>query len=244
MTIKIADTFEVLTAAPIDSRMVIRKYDDLQYIDELVKYEGMVVYTLLEKSRYILKDGNFVLIDPVIYEDGENGYMLTQNAVTAISNTITTDNVPEGDTNLYFTSSNVGNTFIREQFTHAEDVYIPANGSMYFDIIVSTNFQVISIRASHRCRVRIYGDSDGRLNDLPRSFGTPPNPLDTVFVDFVVPVADTDYLIAPSPFVVSKSDLMSSECYMTITNNESTDEGIVVELTYVNFGLKTEQEPS
>lgn len=242
MTIKIADTFEVLTAVPIDGRMVIRKYDDLQYVDESVTYEGMVVYALEEQSRYILIDGNFVLIDQVIYESNE-GYRLTQNAVTAISNTITTDNVPEGDTNLYFTSSNVGNTFIREQFTHAEDVYIPANGSMYFDIIVSNNFQVISIRASHRCRVRIYGDSDGCLNDLPRSFGTPPNPLDTVFVDFVVPVADTDYLIAPSPFVVSKSDLMSSECYMTITNNESTDEGIVVELTYVNFGLKTEPEP-
>lgn len=242
MTIKIADMFEVLTAAPIDSRMVIRKYDDLQYVDELVTYEGMVVYALLEKSRYILIDGNFVLIDQVIYESS-GGYRLTQNAVTAITNTITTDNVPEGDTNLYFTSSNVGNTFIREQFTHAEDVGIPANGSMYFDIIVSTNFQVISIRANHRCRVRIYGDSDGRLNDLPRSFGTPPNPLDTVFVDFVVPVADTDYLIAPSPFVVSKSDLMLSECYMTITNNESTEESIVVELTYVNFGLKPEEAP-
>ena len=102
MTIKIADQFEVLTAAPIDSRMVVDSYDDLQYIDELVLYEGMVVYTLLEKSRYILKDGNFVLIDQVIYESS-GGYRLTQNAVTAISNTITTDNVPEGTTNLYFT---------------------------------------------------------------------------------------------------------------------------------------------
>ena len=240
MSIKISDKFEVLTNAPIDSRLVVTEYNDLLNIDEAVLYEGLVVYVVNEQARYEYKDNNFVLMIPAVYyDDWFSGYLLSPEVVTAITDTITTDNLPEGDTNLYFTSSNVGNTFIREQFTHAKEVYIPANGSRYFDIRVSTNFQVISIRASHMCRVRIYGDYDGCLNDLPRSFGTPPNPLDTVFVDFVVPVADTDYLIAPSPFVVSKSNSMFSKCYMTITNNESTEEGIIVVLTYVNFGLKT-----
>lgn len=242
MTIKIADTFEVLTAAPIDSRMVVDSYDDLQYVDELVTYEGMVVYALLEKSRYILKDGNFVLIDPVIYESNE-GYRLTQNAVTAISNTITTDNLPEGTTNLYFTSSNVGNTFIRQQFQITAYDVLPNDHSIE-DCFITTNFQLMQIEADAPCRVRMYASGDGRSNDIARAFGTAVDPYNGMFVDFVITTPNTVYNIAPSVMVFSESDSESSQTYITITNLDVTQKHIHVILRYVNFGLEPEYIPT
>jgi len=229
MTIKIADQFEVLTAAPIDDRMVIHKYDDLQYIDELVKYEGMVVYALLEKSRYILKDGNFVLIDPVIYESNE-GYRLTQNAVTAISNTITTDNLPEGEANKYFALG-------RQQFLITAYNVLP-NDHSPLDRLITTNFQLMQIEADAPCRVRIYASWDGRDNDIARAFGAAVDPDNGMFVDFVITTPNTVYNIAPSTMVFSESDSEFSRTRITITNLDVTQkEEINVTLTYVNFGI-------
>ena len=228
MTIKIADQFEVLTAAPIDDRMVIHKYDDLQYIDELVKYEGMVVYALLEKSRYILKDGNFVLIDPVIYESNE-GYRLTQNAVTAISNTITTDNLPEGEANKYFALG-------RQQFLITAYNVLP-NDHSPLDRLITTNFQLMQIEADAPCRVRIYASWDGRDNDIARAFGAAVDPDNGMFVDFVITTPNTVYNIAPSVMVFSESDSEYSRTHTTITNLDVTQKDINVTLTYVNFGI-------
>ena len=229
MTIKIADTFEVLTAAPIDRRMVVDSYDDLQYIDELVKYEGMVVYALLEKSRYILKDGNFVLIDPpVIYESNE-GYRLTQNAVTAISNTITTDNLPEGEANKYFALG-------RQQFLITAYNVLP-NDHSPLDRLITTNFQLMQIEADAPCRVRIYASEDGRDNDTARAFGAAVDPDNGMFVDFVITTPNTVYNIAPSTMVFSESDSDFSQTCTTITNLDVTQKDINVTLTYVNFGI-------
>lgn len=236
MTIKIADQFEVLTAAPIDSRMVVDSYDDLQYIDELVLYEGMVVYTLLEKSRYILKDGNFVLIDQVIYESS-GGYRLTQNAVTAISNTITTDNVPEGTTNLYFTDEALGNVLVRQQFPITAYGVLPNDHSPE-DRLITTNFQLMQIEADAPCRVRIYASEDGRNNDIARAFGAAVDPDNGMFVDFVITTPNKVYNIAPSVMVFSESDSGSQQTYTTITNLDVTQKDINVTLTYVNFGIQ------
>lgn len=234
MTIKIADSFEVLTAAPIDGRMVIRKYDDLQYVDESVTYEGMVVYTLVEKSRYILIDGNFVLIDQVIYESS-GGYRLTQNAVTAISNTITTDNVPEGTTNLYFTDEALGNVLVRQQFPITAYGVLPNDHSPE-DRLITTNFQLMQIEADAPCRVRIYASEDGRNNDIARAFGTAVDPDNGMFVDFVITTPNKVYNIAPSVMVFSESDSGSQQTYTTITNLDVTQKDINLTLTYVNFG--------
>ena len=236
MTIKIADQFEVLTAAPIDSRMVVDSYDDLQYIDELVLYEGMVVYTLVEKSRYILIDGNFVLIDPVIYKNSEGGYMLTQNAVTAISNTITTDNLPEGEDNKYFTDETLGNTLIRQQFLITAYGVVPNDHSPE-DRPITTNFQLMQIEADAPCRVRIYASEDGRNNDIARAFGAAVDPDNGMFVDFVITTPNKVYNIAPSVMVFSESDSGSSQTRTTITNLDVTQKDINVTLTYVNFGI-------
>ena len=235
MTIKIADQFEVLTAAPIDDRMVMDSYDDLQNIDESVTYEGMVVYTLEEQSRYILKDGNFVLIDPVIYESNE-GYRLTQNAVTAISNTITTDNLPEGEANLYLTDASLGNALGRQQFLIAVYSVLPNDHSpeSYF---ITTNFQLMQIEADAPCRVRIYASEDGRNNDIARAFGTAVDPDNGMFVDFVITTPNKVYNIAPSTMVFSESDSESSQTRITITNLDVTQKDINVTLTYVNFGI-------
>lgn len=235
MTIKIADSFEVLTAAPIDGRMVIHKYDDLQYVDKLVTYEGMVVYTLVEKSRYILIDGNFVLIDQVIYESS-GGYRLTQNAVTAISNTITTDNVPEGTTNLYFTDASLGNTLIRQQFEKTIYSVLP-NDHYAQDCFITTNFQLMQIEADAPCRVRIYASEDGRNNDTARAFGAAVDPDNGMFVDFVITTPNKVYNIAPSVMVFSESDSEFSRTRTTITNLDVTQKNINVTLTYVNFGI-------
>lgn len=235
MTIKIADQFEVLTAAPIDSRMVVDSYDDLQYIDELVLYEGMVVYTLLEQSRYILIDGNFVLIDQVIYESS-GGYRLTQNAVTAISNTITTDDLPEGTTNLYFTDASLGNTLIRQQFESTVYSILP-NDHYAEDCFITTNFQLMQIEADAPCRVRIYASEDGRNNDTARAFGTAVDPDNGMFVDVVITTPHTVYNIAPSVMVFSESDSEYSYTYTTITNLDVTQKNINLTLTYVNFGI-------
>ena len=235
MTIKIADQFEVLTAAPIDSRMVIRKHEDLEYVDESVTYEGMVVYALEEQSRYELRNGNFVLMDPVIYESGENGYRLTQNAVTAISNTITTDNVPEGTTNLYFTDEALGNALVRQQFPITAYGVLPNDHSPE-DRYITTNFQLMQIEADAPCRVRIYASEDGRNNDIARAFGAAVDPDNGMFVDFVITTPNKVYNIAPSVMVFSESDSGSQQTYTTITNLDVTQKDINLTLTYVNFG--------
>ena len=235
MTIKIADTFEVLTNAPIDSRFVVNEYDNLSNIDEAVLYEGMVVYTLLEQSRYILIDGNFVLIDQVIYESGE-GYRLTQNAVTAISNTITTDDLPEGTTNLYFTDASLGNTLIRQQFQSTTYSVLP-NDHYAQDCFITTNFQLMQIEADAPCRVRIYASEDGRNNDIARAFGAAVDPDNGMFVDFVITTPNKVYNIAPSVMVFSESDSEFSQTRTTITNLDVTQKDINVTLTYVNFGI-------
>lgn len=242
MTIKIADQFEVLTNAPIDSRFVVNEYDNLSNIDEAVLYEGMVVYALLEKSRYILIDGNFVLIDPVIYEDSVNGYMLTQNAVTAISNTITTDNLPEGTTNLYFTDEALGNALGRQQFLITAYGVLPNDHSKK-DRFITTNFQLMQIEANAPCRVRIYASEDGRDNDTARAFGAAVDPDNGMFVDFVITTPNTVYNIAPSVMVFSESDSEYSQTYTTITNLDVTQKDINVTLTYVNFGIPQIQRP-
>ena len=243
MTIQIADTFEVRTAAPIDGRMVIDSYSDLEYVDELVTYEGMVVYTLEEQSRYILIDGNFVLIDPVIYEDGENGYMLTQNAVTAISNTITTDDLPEGEANKYFTDASLGNALGRQQFLSTTYSVLP-NDHYAQDCFITTNFQLMQIEADAPCRVRIYASEDGRNNDTTRAFGAAVDPDNGMFVDFVITTPNTVYNIAPSTMVFSESDSEFSPTYTTITNLDVTQKDINVTLTYVNFGIPQIQIPT
>ena len=51
MTIKIADQFEVLTAAPIDDRMVVETRIDIDAIDDAVQYEGMMVFVTDESTR-------------------------------------------------------------------------------------------------------------------------------------------------------------------------------------------------
>ena len=234
MAIKIADTFEVLTAAPIDGRMVIRKYDDLQYVDELVTYEGMVVNTLEEQSIYILKDGNFVLIDQVIYESS-GGYRLTQNAVTAISNTITTDNLPEGEANKYFTDETLGNALGRQQFLITAYEVLPNDHSPK-NCYITTNFQLMQIEADAPCRVRIYASGDGRNNDIARAFGAAVDPDNGMFVDFVITTPNKVYNIAPSTMVFSESDSEYSQTRTTITNLDVTQKDINVTLTYVNFG--------
>lgn len=240
MTIKIADQFEVLTAAPIDDRMVVDSYDDLQYVDESVTYEGMVVYTLVEKSRYILIDGNFVLIDPVIYKSNE-GYRLTQNAVTAISNTITTDDLPEGTTNLYFTDETLGNALGRQQFLITAYGVVPNDHSLE-GCSITTNFQLMQIEADAPCRVRIYASWDGRNNDIARAFGAAVDPDNGMFVDFVITTPNKVYNIAPSVMVFSESEYPSSQTRTTITNLDVTQKDINVTLTYVNFGIP--QPPS
>ena len=235
MTIKIADTFEVLTNAPIDSRFVVNEYDDLSNIDEAVLYEGLVVYVVNEQARYILIDGNFVLIDQVIYEASEGGYMLTQNAVTAISNTITTDDLPEGEANKYFTDATLGNTLIRQQFLITAYGVVPNDHSQE-DCFITTNFQLMQIEADAPCRVRIYASEDGRNNDITRAFGTAVDPDNGMFVDFVITTPNKVYNIAPSTMVFSESESLFSQTRTTITNLDVTQKDINVTLTYVNFG--------
>lgn len=167
MTIKIADQFEVLTAAPIDRRMVVDSYDDLQYIDELVKYEGMVVYALLEKSRYILKDGNFVLIDPV-----SNTLIRQQFLITAY-NVLPNDHSPldrlittnfqlmqiEADApcrvRIYASEDGRSNDIARA-FGTAVDPY---NG-MFVDFVITTPNTVYNIAPS----VMVFSESDSEFS--------------------------------------------------------------------------------
>ena len=235
MTIKIADKFEVLTSAPIDNRMVVDSYSDIMMLDESILYDGMVVYTLQEQSRYERINGSFFLMDPVVYQDFSNGFMLTNNAITAITASITTDNIPEGTTNRYSTGGSSGNTFTRQTFIYSA-YNVPANDINEENFSITTNFQVMTITASHKCRVRIYGTEIGRSNDYNRNVGATPNPIDSVMVDFVVPVANTEYLISPCAFVFSGSDSISSQIYFSTTNNETTEQTIEVTITYVNFG--------
>ena len=175
-----------------------------------------------------------MLIDQVIYESNE-GYRLTQNAVTAISNTITTDNVPEGTTNLYFTDEALGNALVRQQFPITASDAVPNDHSPE-DCFITTNFQLMQIEADAPCRVRIYASEDGRNNDIARAFGTAVDPDNGMFVDFVITTPNTVYNIAPSVMVFSESDSEFSYTYTTITNLDVTQKDINVTLTYVNFG--------
>ncbi len=235
MTIKIADQFEVLTAAPIDSRMVVDSYDDLQYIDELVLYEGMVVYTLVEKSRYELKNGTFVKVFETIYDNNPFGLFVTADFKDAVLNSMTTDDLPEGGTNLYFTDETLGNTLIRQQFLITAYGVVPNDHSPE-DRPITTNFQLMQIEADAPCRVRIYASEDGRNNDIARAFGTAVDPYNGMFVDFVITTPNTVYNIAPSVMVFSESDSEYSYTYTTITNLDVTQKDINVTLIYVNFG--------
>ncbi len=236
MTIKIADQFEVLTAAPIDSRMVVDSYDDLQYIDELVLYEGMVVYTLVEKSRYELKNGTFVKVFETIYDNNPFGLFVTADFKDAVLNSMTTDDLPEGGTNLYFTDETLGNTLIRQQFLITAYGVVPNDHSPE-DRLITTNFQLMQIEADAPCRVRIYASEDGRNNDIARAFGTAVDPDNGMFVDFVITTPNTVYNIAPSVMVFSESDSEFSQTRTTITNLDVTQKDINVTLTYVNFGI-------
>ena len=236
MTIKIADTFEVLTNAPIDSRFVVNEYDNLSNIDEAVLYEGMVVYTLLEQSRYELKNGTFVKVFETIYDNNPFGLFVTADFKDAVLNSMTTDDLPEGGTNLYFTDETLGNTLIRQQFLITAYGVVPNDHSPE-DRPITTNFQLMQIEADAPCRVRIYASEDGRNNDIARAFGTAVDPDNGMFVDFVITTPNKVYNIAPSVMVFSESDSEFSQTRTTITNLDVTQKDINVTLTYVNFGI-------
>ena len=235
MTIKIADTFEVLTNAPIDSRIVVNEYDNLSNIDEAVLYEGMVVYTLLEQSRYELKNGTFVKVFETIYDNDPNGLFVTADFKDAVLNSMTTDDLPEGDTNLYFTDETLGNALGRQQVLITAYEVLPNDHSKE-DCFITTNFQLMQIEADAPCRVRIYASEDGRNNDIARAFGTAVDPDNGMFVDFVITTPNKVYNIAPSVMVFSESDSGFSQTRTTITNLDVTQKDINVTLIYVNFG--------
>lgn len=237
MTIKIADTFEVLTAAPIDDRMVMDSYDDLQNIDESVIYEGMTVYVVEDDKRYEFRLGTFnEVVDIAVYSGGgPGGYNLTDNAVSAISNSLTSDNIPEGTTNLYFTDTTLGNSLVREQFAYTAYDVLP-NDHYTENYNITTNFQLMQIEADAPCRVRLYASEAGRANDIPRAFGAAIDPADGLFVDFVITNANVPYNITPSVMVFSESSSQYSAIYATTTNLDVTQKDVAVTLTYVNFG--------
>ena len=235
MTIKIADTFEVLTNAPIDSRFVVNEYDNLSNIDEAVLYEGMVVYTLLEQSRYELKNGTFVKVFETIYDNNPFGLFVTADFKDAVLNSMTTDDLPEGGTNLYFTDETLGNALGRQQVLITAYEVLPNDHSPE-DRPITTNFQLMQIEADAPCRVRIYASEDGRNNDIARAFGTAVDPDNGMFVDFVITTPNKVYNIAPSVMVFSESDSEFSQTRTTITNLDVTQKDINVTLTYVNFG--------
>ena len=235
MTIKIADQFEVLTAAPIDDRMVVETRIDIDAIDDAVQYEGMMVFVTDESTRYELKNGTFVKVFETIYDNDPNGLFVTADFKDAVLNSMTTDDLPEGDTNLYFTDETLGNTLIRQQFLITAYGVVPNDHSPE-DRPITTNFQLMQIEADAPCRVRIYASEDGRNNDIARAFGTAVDPDNGMFVDFVITTPNTVYNIAPSVMVFSESDSEYSYTYTTITNLDVTQKDINVTLIYVNFG--------
>lgn len=237
MTIKIADQFEVLTAAPIDDRMVMDSYDDLQNIDESVIYEGMTVYVVEDDKRYEFRLGTFnEVVDIAVYSGGgPGGYNLTDNAVSAISNSLTSDNIPGGTTNLYFTNTSLSNALTREQFVYTAYNVVP-NDHNTENYNITTNFQLMQIEADAPCRVRLYASDTGRANDIARAFGAAIDPHDGLCVDFVITTPNTVYNVAPSAMVFSESNSQYSQIYITTTNLDVTQKDIAVTLTYVNFG--------
>lgn len=235
MTIKIADQFEVLTAAPIDDRMVVETRIDIDAIDDAVQYEGMMVFVTDESTRYELKNGTFVKVFETIYDNDPNGLFVTADFKDAVLNSMTTDDLPEGDTNLYFTDETLGNALGRQQVLITAYEVLPNDHSQE-DCFITTNFQLMQIEADAPCRVRIYASEDGRNNDIARAFGTAVDPYNGMFVDFVITTPNTVYNIAPSVMVFSESDSEYSYTYTTITNLDVTQKDINVTLIYVNFG--------
>ena len=243
MTIKIADQFEVLTAAPIDDRMVVETRIDIDAIDDAVQYEGMMVFVTDESTRYELKNGTFVKVFETIYDNNPFGLFVTADFKDAVLNSMTTDDLPEGDTNLYFTDETLGNALGRQQVLITAYEVLPNDHSKE-DCFITTNFQLMQIEADAPCRVRIYASGDGRNNDIARAFGTAVDPDNGMFVDFVITTPNKVYNIAPSVMVFSGSDSQSSRTRTTITNLDVTQKDINVTLIYVNFGkVQLDLEP-
>lgn len=236
MAIKIADKFDVLTSAPIDSRMVVPDYQSMIEIVNEVRYEGMMVFVEDTKQQYVYMYGDFIEIIPVVFYDGEtDDYTLTDQAVTAITNTITTDDVPEGDTNLYFTDTSFINMLARTDYIYTAYSVLP-NENNTGSHFITTNFQLMQIEADVPCRVRIYATENGRSNDLTRAFGVAPDPGDALMFDFEITNINTVYNIGPSVMIFSEIDSPLSRIYTTTTNLDVTQADITVKLTYVNFG--------
>lgn len=237
MAIKIADKFDVLTSAPIDSRMVVPDYQSMIDIVDEVRYEGMMVFVEDTKQRYVYMYGDFIEIIPVVFYDGEtDDYTLSYQAVSAISNTITTDDVPEGTTNLYFTDTSFINMLARTNYIYTAYSVLP-NDYYMNDNSITTNFQLMQIEADVPCRVRIYATANGRSNDLTRAFGVAPDPGDALMFDFEITNINTVYNIGPSVMIFSEIDSPLSSIYTTTTNLDVTEANITVKLTYVNFGM-------
>lgn len=239
MAIKIADKFDVLTSAPVDSRMVVPDYQSMIDIVDEVRYEGMIVYVEDMQQRYEYINNTFNEIIPAIYNDVD--YTLTDQAVTAITNTITTDDVPEGDTNLYFTDTSFINMLARTDYIYTAHSVLP-NDDNTENHSITTNFQLMQIEADVPCRVRIYATENGRSNDLTRAFGVAPDPGDALMFDFEITNINTVYNIGPSVMIFSEIDSTTSQIYTTTTNLELEQSDITVKLTYVNFGKI--QEPN
>lgn len=235
MAIKIADKFDVLTSAPIDSRMVVPDYQSMIDIVDEVRYEGMIVYVEDTQQRYEYINNTFNEIIPVVYNNN-NGYTLTYQTVSAISNTITTDDVPEGTTNLYFTNTSFINMLARTNYIYTAYSVLP-NDYYMNDNRITTNFQLMQIEADVPCRVRIYATANGRSNDLTRAFGVAPDPGDALMFDFEITNINTVYNIGPSVMIFSEIDSPLSSIYTTTTNLDVTEADITVKLTYVNFGM-------
>lgn len=242
MTIKIADQFEVLTAAPIDDRMVVETRIDIDAIDDAVQYEGMMVFVTDESTRYELKNGTFVKVFETIYDNDPNGLFVTADFKDAVLNSMTTDDLPEGTTNKYFTDASLSNALGRQQVLITAYEVLPNDHSKE-DCFITTNFQLMQIEADAPCRVRIYASDDGRNNDIARAFGTAVDPDNGMFVDFVITTPNKVYNIAPSTMVFSESG-QSSQTRTTITNLDVTQKDINVTLIYVNFGkVQLDLEP-
>lgn len=235
MTIKIADQFEVLTAAPIDDRMVVETRADIDAIDDAVQYEGMMVFVTDESTRYELKNGTFVKVFETIYDNDPNGLFVTADFKDAVLNSMTTDDLPEGTTNKYFTDASLSNLLTREQFVYTAYSVVPNDHSTE-NYSITTNFQLMQIEADAPCRVRLYASDTGRSNDIARAFGAAIDPYDGLFVDFVITTPNTVYNVAPSAMVFSESNSQHSQIYITTTNLDVTQKDIAVTLTYVNFG--------
>lgn len=236
MTIQIADQFEVLTSAPIDGRMIVQSYVDMLDIDTAVRYPGMIVYVIDEDSRYILDlNDTFNKLFQTIYDNDPDGLYVTDDFKDAVANSMTTDDLPEGTTNLYFTDTTLGNSLVREQFAYTAYDVLP-NDHYTENYSITTNFQLMQIEADAPCRVRLYASGAGRANDIPRAFGAAIDPADGLFVDFVITNANVPYNITPSVMVFSESSSQSSQIYATTTNLDVTQKDVAVTLTYVNFG--------